>query len=68
MYGSVQAPLHLIEEGTTETAPESDGKGISINLESIVGCDFPPKKLATSVTIAAATLPVYPTQVTGVTP
>ena len=68
VYGATQAPLHLTDESTTETAPESDGKGTNITLESVVGCDFKPRRLATGVTVPEAAIPAYPAQVNGVTP
>lgn len=69
VYGSTRAWLHSIVSGETGAAPEdANGKFSTIKFESILGCDFPPRKLASTLTIAKATVPAYPTPANGVTP
>jgi pimeloyl-ACP methyl ester carboxylesterase len=68
VYGSTYAPILIVHNGSTENQPEDDGKGVSIKGESIVGCDHPPRKLASTLVISTAVVPAYPAQVNGVTP
>jgi hypothetical protein len=68
VYGSTRAYLAALPTGDTGAKPEDDGKKTKVKFESIVGCDYPPRKLDSSVTVHQATLPAYPTLVGGLTP
>jgi len=68
IYGSTRAPLAALASGDTGAKPEDDGKKTKVKFESIVACDFPPRKAGAGVTITEATVAAYPTQVNGVTP
>ena len=68
IYGSTRAYMLAAVSGDTGAKPEDDGKKSKIKFEQFLGCDFPPRKVGTGVTITEATVAAYPTQVSGVTP
>ena len=68
VYGSTRALLAAAASGDTGAKPEDDGKKTKVKLESIVGCDSPPRKLAAAVVLVPETVPAYPTLVAGLTP